>query len=258
MNSSGFSLKGSSSCAARRSAAAGEVPLLVGDCGAAAGWVQVGPASAEDAASASTTWCPTAVSRAGSGTAVPSAGVSPSGLSPRSSATRYSGGSSSNSLIHSAGASLFATIVVSAPIPASIPLQRSRFVRSLFKGADSTRDGGGAGASRLETAAYRFNYQRLGPLKLLVGRGQVAEDPAGEELLDRAVEAHRGEVGRDVGLERAVLAGAVDDRGDHRVRLADLVEMRGPERVRRAGDLDDDHLHKLRLVAVGVDDERRH
>src|SRR3954468_5176187 len=168
----------------------------------------------------------------------------------------YSGGSSSNSLIHSAVASLFATIVVSAPIPASIPLQRSRFVRSLFKGADSTRDGRGAGARRLETATYGLNYQRLGPFKLLIGGGQVAEDPAREELLDRAVEAHRGEVGRDVRLERAVLARAVDDRRDHRVRLADLVEMRGAERVGRARDLDDDHLHQLRLVAVGVDDER--
>src|SRR3954451_24426117 len=133
----------------------------------------------------------------------------------------YSGGSSSNSLIHSAVASLLATIVVSAPIPASIPLQRSRFVRSLFKGADSTRDGGGAGSCRLEAAAYGLNYQRLGPLKLLIGRREVAEDPGREELLDRAVEAHRGEIGRDARLERAVLASAVDDRGHHRVRLAD-------------------------------------
>src|SRR3954447_13702213 len=108
---------------------------------------------------------------------------------------RYSGGSSSNSLIHNAVASLLATIVVSAPIPASIPLQRSRFVRSLFKGADSTRDGGGAGSCRLQAAAYGLNYQRLGPLKLLIGGRQVTEDPAGEELLDRPVEAHRGEVG---------------------------------------------------------------
>src|SRR3954467_13438743 len=97
---------------------------------------------------------------------------------------RYSGGSSSNTLTHSAVASRFATIVVSAPIPASIPLQRSRFVRSLFKGADSTRDGGGAGSCRLQAAAYRFNYQRLRTLKLLIGRREVAEDPAREELLD--------------------------------------------------------------------------
>src|SRR4051794_18371611 len=126
-----------------------------------------------------------------------------------------------------------ATIVVSAPMPASMPLQIRRLVRSLvMRSGDSTRDGGGAGASRLEAATYGLHYQRLGPLKLLVGRRQVAEDPPGQELLDRAVEAHRGEFGRDVGLERAVLAGAVDDRRDHPVGLADLVEMGGAEGVR--------------------------
>ena len=33
--------------------------------------------------------------------------------------------------------------------------------------------------------------------------------------------------------------------------------MRAAERVRRARDLDDDHLHQVGVVAVGVDDERR-
>src|SRR4051795_3119405 len=142
-----------------------------------------------------------------------------------------------------------ATIVVSAPMPASMPLQIRRLVRSLvMRSGDSTRDGGGAGASRLEAAAYGLHYQRLGPLKLFIGRRQVAEDPPGQELLDRAVEAHRGEFGRDVGLERAVLAGALDDHGDQVVGLADLAEVVAPERVRRTRDLDDDHLHQVGLV----------
>ena len=34
--------------------------------------------------------------------------------------------------------------------------------------------------------------------------------------------------------------------------------MRAAERIRRAGDLDDDDLHQLRVVPVGVDDEPSH
>ncbi len=34
-------------------------------------------------------------------------------------------------------------------------------------------------------------------------------------------------------------------------------QVRAAERVRRAGDLDDDHLHQLGIVAVRVDDEAR-
>ena len=50
---------------------------------------------------------------------------------------------------------------------------------------------------------------------------------------------------------------AGDDVGDPVVRLADLGQVRLAERVRRARDLDDDHLHQVAVVAVGVDDERR-
>ena len=49
----------------------------------------------------------------------------------------------------------------------------------------------------------------------------------------------------------------LDDLADQLVGLADLREVRLAERVRRARDLDDDDLHQLGVVAVGVDDERR-
>src|SRR4051812_15255965 len=124
-------------------------------------------------------------------------------------------------------------------MPASRPLQTRRFVRSLLIARDSTRDRGRAGRRLLESAAYGLHYQRLGPLKLLVAGRQVPEDPAGEQLLDRTVEAHRGEIGRDVLLERAVRASRFADRGDHPVRLADLVEVLAAEAVRRARDLHD-------------------
>src|SRR5205085_12635869 len=109
-----------------------------------------------------------------------------------------SGGSSSKILIQIVVAIRFATIVVRAPTPASRPLHIRRLVRSLLIGAgDSTRDGGGVRGGGLEAAAYRLDYERFRPLELIVAGRQIAEDPAGEELLDRPVEAHRGEVGGD-------------------------------------------------------------
>src|SRR3712207_1734493 len=149
------------------------------------------------------------------------------------------------------------TIVASAPTPASRPLQTRRLVRSLLiAGVDSTRDSGTTGRGLLQPPAYGLHYQRLRPLKLLVRSWQISEDPAGQELLDRTVEAHRGEVGGDVLLERAVGARGLHDRRDHRVGLADLLEVLAAERVRGARDLDDDHLHQVGLVVVRVDDER--
>src|SRR3954471_2542913 len=102
---------------------------------------------------------------------------------------------------------------------------------------DSTRDGCVARAGLLEAPAYGLHYQRLCALKLLVRSWQISEDPARQELLDRAVEAHRGEVGGDVLLERAVGARRLDDRRDHPVGLADLLEVLAAERVGRTRDL---------------------
>src|SRR4051794_10427023 len=113
-----------------------------------------------------------------------------------------------------------------------------------------------AGGSDLEPAADRLHDELLGPLELLLARGQDSEDPAGQKLLDGPVEAHRGELGGDVRLERAVVARLVHDLGDQVVGLADLAEVVAREGVRRARDLHDDHLHQVRLVAVRVDDER--
>src|SRR3954454_16506394 len=70
-----------------------------------------------------------------------------------------------------------------------------------------------AGGSDLEAAADRLHDELLGPLELLLRRGQDPEDPAGQKLLDRPVEAHRGELRRDVRLERAVAARLVHDLG---------------------------------------------
>src|SRR4051794_30497907 len=114
-----------------------------------------------------------------------------------------------------------ATIVVSAPTPASRPLHINRLARSFpIRRRTLTRD---RGRRSFEAAADRLDDERLGALELLLGLRQHPEDPSGQQLLDRTVEAHGREVGRDVGLERAVLARLLDDPGDQVVRLADLL-----------------------------------
>ena len=85
--------------------------------------------------------------------------------------------------------------------------------------------------------------------------GITVEDPAREQLLDRAVEGHRGEGGVDVGAEGAGLLALLDDPRDRVVGAADLPQVGLAEGVGGPGDLDDDHLHQFRVVAVGLDDE---
>ena len=48
-----------------------------------------------------------------------------------------------------------------------------------------------------------------------------------------------------------------DDLGDEVIRPPDLGQVGAPEGVGRPRDLDDDHLHQLGLVPVGLDDEVR-
>ena len=49
----------------------------------------------------------------------------------------------------------------------------------------------------------------------------------------------------------------LDDARDLLIGLGDLGEVHGSERVRRPRHLDDDHLHQVGVVPVGLDDERR-
>ncbi len=85
---------------------------------------------------------------------------------------------------------------------------------------------------------------------------EQAEDPACEHLLDRAVEGHGGELGGHRRAELAARLRLLDDALDLAVGVGDRLQVGGAERVRGARDLDDDHLHQLGVVAVGVDDER--
>src|SRR5438876_12030155 len=96
----------------------------------------------------------------------------------------------------------FATTVLSAPTPASSPLQARRLTTSLFMRPGSlARQGRRALRLGLEATADRLDHQVLGALVVLVGLRQHREDPRGEQLLDGAVEAHGAELGGDVRLE---------------------------------------------------------
>ena len=75
----------------------------------------------------------------------------------------------------------------------------------------------------VEAAADRLHDERLGLLELRVAARQHLEDPAGQHLLDRAVEGQRREPRRDRVLELAVGLGPRDDPRDQLVGLADLL-----------------------------------
>ena len=115
--------------------------------------------------------------------------------------------------------------------------------------------GGGVYAARPPTMV-RTMWALASSYSALALREQ-AEDPSGQHLLDRAVERHDRELGRDLGAELAGLLRLLDHAADQRVGLADLADVRRAERVRGARDLDDDHLHQVGIVTVGLDDEAR-
>src|SRR3954452_24819334 len=166
----------------------------------------------------------------------------------------HSGGSSPKARRQMTAASFVVATEASAPMPASSPAQISRLTTSLSMGRDPRSRTSGCA---VQPAADGFDDVHLRLLVLVVATRQDVEDPPGQHLLDRAVERHRGELGRHRRAERPLGLRALDDRADELVRLADLGQVRPPERVRRARDLDDDDLHQVGVVAVGVDDERR-
>src|SRR3954453_20514614 len=160
----------------------------------------------------------------------------------------HSGGSSSNRRIQITDAVRCTAIEASAPRPARSPDQSSRLERSLLmKRACLSR-------AAVESLADGLHHEGPRLVELL---GHDAEDPAGQDLLDGPVEGQRRELRRDVVAELAGRLRTRHDVRDQLVGLADLGEVRTAERVRGARDLDDDHLHQVWVMAVGVDDEAR-
>src|SRR5690348_7118391 len=108
---------------------------------------------------------------------------------------------------------------------------------------------------RLESVADGRHQEVASRVEVGLRGWDRAEDPAREQLLDGAVEGHRGEHRLDVATQSAAPLPLLDDPGDPLVGAADLLEVSLAKRVRRPRHLDDDHLHQLRVVPVGVEDE---
>src|SRR4051812_3214473 len=87
-------------------------------------------------------------------------------------------------------------IEASAPRPASRPDQMRRLAMSFVGIRCILSDGAGGtaiGSSGVEPAADRLDDERLRLVELAVALRQRVEDPAGQDLLDRAVERERRE-----------------------------------------------------------------
>src|SRR5205085_5797721 len=97
-------------------------------------------------------------------------------------------------------------------------------------GADPRRGATGRRAPdstlTLEPVADHLDDQRLRSLQLIVGDRDAVEDPAGQHLLDGAVEGERRELGRDLGAEDSLVLRLSHDRGALGVGVANLAEMR--------------------------------
>src|SRR3954453_14849094 len=109
----------------------------------------------------------------------------------------YSGGSSSKTRRQITAARRAAAMLARALLPASTPLQSNLLTISF------SIPGLRPYLSRLEAVADRRHHKFLGLVEVCVGGGDWVEDPAREQLLDRAVERHRGEHRRHVVTEGA-------------------------------------------------------
>src|SRR5688500_10474448 len=147
-------------------------------------------------------------------------------------------------------ATFVVAIEASAPTPASRADQARRLTMSLSMAPESMRRPRRE-ASWLQAPADGLRDVVLGQLRGVVALVEEAEDPAGEDLLDRSVEGHRRELGGHRVAELARALRFLHDPLDLPVGLGDLAEVRRSEGVRRARDLDDDHLHQVRVVTIG-------
>src|SRR4029077_8882642 len=110
----------------------------------------------------------------------------------------------------------WAMMLESAPIPASSPDHNKRLTMSfsMSLGAKSIALGRRALLRRVQSAADGLHHQPLGLLVVLLPTRQQSEDPAGQNLLDRAVERDRRELGCDLRLELVVGLRLGHDLGD--------------------------------------------
>src|SRR5437868_11291830 len=107
-----------------------------------------------------------------------------------------------------------------------------------------------------EPASDQLEHGPLGERDPVVAVGELAEHPAGEDLLDRAVHDPAGEAGIEVAAEVALRLTARDDALERAKALVDLRD--APLDLRAAGDLAHDHAHEVRIAPPGPQEDRRY
>src|SRR5262249_41699444 len=95
----------------------------------------------------------------------------------------------------------------------------------------------------------------LGLPHVLVVAGETAEDPAGEDLLERAVDDPRAEPRRQVLAEDLLRLAVLDDSLQRGEREPDLLDL-PVEQVAAPRDLAHEHSHDIGKVAPRSQDER--
>src|SRR5580765_7677268 len=101
-----------------------------------------------------------------------------------------------------------------------------------------------------------LDQRALGAGDVLLGVGQPPEHPAGEELLDRAVEDVAREARVEVGPDRAVGLATLDDLLDRGERLDDLVHL--AREVLAARHLEHEHAYEIGVTRPRAQQDLRH
>ena len=87
----------------------------------------------------------------------------------------------------------------------------------------------------------------LRPGDVLVAVGQLAHHPAGQDLLERAVEDRGRDLRVDVAAKLTGLLAVDDDLLERLVRVADLVDL-AAQLLRASRDLVDEHADEVRVA----------
>src|SRR5918992_6201816 len=102
-----------------------------------------------------------------------------------------------------------------------------------------------------EPTHQELDDRPLGLLDLGCTGGEPPVDPAGEDLLQRAVEDPGGEAGVEIRAQLAPFLAAGDDPLERCERVLDLIHL-APE-LRAAGNLTDEHAHEVGIGLPGTE-----
>src|SRR5919109_456879 len=106
----------------------------------------------------------------------------------------------------------------------------------------------------LESAAEHPDNGLLGARNVVVAVGELPHHPAGQDLVEGAVEDGRRELRIEIGAELAALLPALDDVAQRLEGLVDLFDLL--LQVRATRDLAYEHADEVRVVAPCTEDDR--